>query len=85
MAQTVKNQPAIWETWVWSLSREDAPEKSIATHSSILTWRMPWTEEPGGQQPMGSQSQTRLSMQAAIGTAISFFGLHYNYSMLQYK
>ena len=44
------------ETWVWSLGWEDALEKGIATHSSILTWRIPWTEEPGGfLQSMGSQ------------------------------
>ena len=60
-------------------------EKEMATHSSVLAWKIPGMGEPGGLLSMGSQSQTRLSMQAAIGTAISFFGLHYNYSMLQYK
>ena len=55
MAQTVKNLPAIQELWVWSLGREDPLEKGIATHSSILAWRIPWTEEPGGLQPMWSQ------------------------------
>ena len=49
------------ETWVRSLGREDALEEGTATHSSILAWRIPWTEEPGGLQPMGSQSQTQLS------------------------
>ena len=44
-----------------SLGREDPLEEGTATHSSILAWRVPWTEEPGGLQPMGSQSQTRLS------------------------
>ena len=43
----VKNLPAIWETWVQSLSQEDALEKALAMHSSILAWRNPWTEEPG--------------------------------------
>ena len=43
------------ETWVWSLGREDPLEKEMATHSSILAWRIPWMEEPGGLQSMGSQ------------------------------
>ena len=61
MAQTVKNLPAMQETRVQSLSREDPLEKGMATHSSILAWRIPWTEEPGGLQSLGSQSQTGLS------------------------
>ena len=48
------------ETWVQSLGWEDALEKSMATHSSIRAWEIPWTEEPGGLQSMGLQSQTRL-------------------------
>ena len=44
----VKNLPAMQETWVRSLGREDSLEKGMATHSSILAWRIPWTEEPGG-------------------------------------
>ena len=48
MAQMVKNLPAMQETWVRSLGREDSLEKDMATHSSILVWRIPWTEEPGG-------------------------------------
>ena len=55
MAYTVKNLPARQESWVRSLDQEDALEKGIATHSSILAWRIPWTEEPGGLQSMGSQ------------------------------
>ena len=51
----VKNPPAMQETQVQSLSPEDPLEKDMATHSSILAWRTPWTEEPGGLQPMGSQ------------------------------
>jgi hypothetical protein len=51
----VRNLPAMWETWVRSLGREDPLEKEMATHSSILAWRIPWTEEPGGLQFMGSQ------------------------------
>ena len=56
----VKNLPAMQETWVQSLGWDDPLEKGMATHSSILTWRIPWTEEPGGQS-MGSQRQTQLS------------------------
>ena len=54
MAQTVKNPPAMWETWVRSLGQEDPLEKEMATHSSILACRIPWTEEPGGLQSMRS-------------------------------
>ena len=51
----VRGLPAIWETGVQSPGWEDPLEKEMATHSSILTWRIPWTEEPGGLQSMGSQ------------------------------
>ena len=51
----VKNPPAMPETWVRSLGREDPLEKEMATHFSILAWEMPWTEEPGGLQSMGSR------------------------------
>ena len=54
MAQKVKNLPAVWETQVQSLGREDPLEKEMATHSSILAWRIPWTEEPFGLQSTGS-------------------------------
>ena len=50
----VKNLPAVQETQVRSLGREDALEKKMAIHSSILAWKIPWTEEPGGLQSMGS-------------------------------
>ena len=50
-----KESPAVQETWVRSLGGEDPLEKEMATHSSILAWRIPWTEEPGGLQSMGSQ------------------------------
>jgi len=53
-AQTVNNLPAVRETWVRSLGQEDPLEKEMATYSSILAWRIPWTEEPGGLQSMGS-------------------------------
>ena len=55
MAQMVKNFPAMWETWVLPLGQEDLLEKGMATHCSILAWRIPWTEEPGGLQSMGLQ------------------------------
>ena len=55
MAQIVKNLRAMQETQVLSLGREDILEKGMATHSSILAWRIPWTEELGGLQSMGSQ------------------------------
>ena len=48
VAQTVKNLPAMWETQVWYLGQEDPLEKGMATYSSILAWRIPWTEETGG-------------------------------------
>ena len=55
MAQLVKNLPAMQETWVQSLGWEDPLEKGMATHSSILAWEIPWTEELGGLQSMGLQ------------------------------
>ena len=55
VAQMVKNPPAMWETWIQSLGWEDPPEEGMATHISILPWRIPWTEEPGGPQSMKSQ------------------------------
>ena len=53
MTQTVKNLPAMWETWVRALGQEDTLEKEMATHSSVLTKRIPWTKEPGGSQRAG--------------------------------
>ena len=55
VAQTVKRLPAMWETQVQSLGREDPLEKEMAAHCSILAWKIPWTEEPGRLQSMGSQ------------------------------
>ena len=55
VAQMVKYRPAMWEAGVRSLHQEDPLEKGMATHSSILAWRIPWTEEPGGLLSMGSQ------------------------------
>ena len=55
VAQSVKTLPAVQETWVPSLGWEDPLEKELATHSSILAWKISWTEEPGGLQSIGSQ------------------------------
>ena len=54
VAQTVKSLPVMWETRIWSLSQEHPLEKEMATHSSILAWIIPWTEEPGGLESTGS-------------------------------
>ena len=55
VAQTVKRLPTMWETWVQSLGWEDTLEKEMATHSSTLAWKIPWTKEPGRLQSMGLQ------------------------------
>ena len=60
VAQTINNSPTMQETWVRSVGWEDPLEKGTATYSSILAWRIPWTEEPGGLQSVGSQSWTQL-------------------------
>ena len=59
--QLVKNLPVVQETQVGSLGQEDPLEKEIGIHSCVFAWKIPWTEEPGGLQSVGSQSQTRLS------------------------
>ena len=63
VAQTVKNSPAVRETWVQSLGWEESLEKGTATHSSILTWRIPRTEEPGGLVHVVAESRARLTDQ----------------------
>ena len=68
VAQMVKCLPTMWETWVWSLGREDPLEKEMATHSSTLAWKIPWTEQCGRLQFMGSQ---RVGHDWA--TSLSFF------------
>ena len=55
LAQSIKNLPAMQETWVQSLDQEDPLENEMAIHSSILAWKIPWTQEPGGLQSMGPQ------------------------------
>ena len=59
VAQRLKHLPAMLEIWVQSLSREDPLEKEMASHSSILAWRIPWTEEPGGLQSTGGKESDR--------------------------
>ena len=61
VAQMVRNLPAMQETWVQPLDQEDPLEEGMATHPSILAWRTPWTEEPGGLQSMEWQSRTQLN------------------------
>ena len=68
-AQMVKNLPAMLETQVQSLGQEDAPEEGMATHSSILAWRIPWTEEPGGPMDRVANSQTQLNDEAPHGAS----------------
>ena len=70
VAQMVKNLPAMWETKVWSLGQEDPLEKEMATHSSTLAWKIPWMEEPGRLQSMGSQ---RVGNNWATSLSFSFF------------
>ena len=60
VTRSVKNLPAMKETQVRPLGREDPLEEGMETHSSVLAWRIPWTEEPGGLQSMGHKSRTRL-------------------------
>ena len=74
MAQIINNSSAMQETWVQSLGQKDALEKGMATHSSILAWEIPWTEEPGGLQSMGSQRvghDERLSLHSLISMIIT--------------
>ena len=58
VSQRLKHLPIMWETWVRSLGQEDPLEKEMATHSSILAWRIPWTEEPGGRQRVHGVSKS---------------------------
>ena len=69
VAQRLKHLLAMWETWVWSLGREDPPEKEMATHSGILAWRIPWTKDPGRLQSTGSK---RVRHDWATSLSLSF-------------
>ena len=70
VAQTVKCLSTMWETWVQSLGREDPPEKEMAIHSSTIAWKIPWTEEPGRLQSMGSQ---RVGHDWATSLSLGFY------------
>ena len=73
MAQTVKRLPAVWEPRVQSLGWEDPLEKEMATHSSTLAWKIPWTEESGGLQSMGSQ---RVRRDGATSLSLHLYFIH---------
>ena len=75
MAQTVKNLPAMQERWVQPLGWEDPLEKGMSTHSSILAWRIAWTEEPGRLQSMGSQ-RVRHNLATEQQQCIDLTGQH---------
>jgi len=72
VAQTVKYLPVVRETRVQSLGREDLLEKEMAPHSSILAWKIPWTEEPGRLQSMGSQ---RVRHDGATSLSLSLYNI----------
>ena len=72
----VKNPPIMQETWVRSLGWEDPLEKEMVTHSSILAWKIPWTEEPGGLQSTGSQ-RVRLTLLSFFSSFFSKADFHY--------
>ena len=79
MAQMVKNLPAIQETCVWSLGWEDPLEKEMETHSSILAWKILWTEEPGRLQPMGLETVAQdwvTSLNFCLSFAPKYFCMH---------
>ena len=73
MAQRLKRLPAMRETWVRSLDLEDPWEKDMATHSSILAWRIPWMENPGGLQSTGSQRVGVFVAKSEAQTSLSHF------------
>ena len=78
VVQRLKRLPAMWETWVRSLGREDPLEKEMATHSSILAWRIPWTEELGGLQSMGhKESDTTERLHFHFHSAIRIYPVQY--------
>ena len=74
----MKNLPSMPETWVWSLGQEDLLEKEMATHPSILAWKIPWTEEPGGYSPWGhkeSDTTERLTLSLSRSFPFTLFPL----------
>ena len=83
MTQLVKNLPAMWETWVRSLGWEDSLEEKMATHSSLLAWRIPWTEELVGYSPYG-RKESDMTEQLSLAT---YYFLEYSriYENLAYN
>ena len=73
MTQMVKNLPAMQEAWVRSMGREDPLEKGLATHSSILEWKIPWTDDTGGLQSMGSKRVLTVLPIRSQGTVVPVF------------
>ena len=76
VTQVVKRLPAMWETWVRPLGLEDPLEKEMATHSSTLAWKIPWMEETGMLQSMGSQSQTQRTCSLSLSLSLSPRAVH---------
>ena len=77
VAQRVKNLPAMWEAWVWSLSQEDHPKKEMPTHSSILAWRIPWIEDLVGYSPWShkdSDTAKRLMLSLSLSRQCKWKG-----------
>ena len=81
-AQRLKRLPEMWDTWVQSLGREDPLEKEMATHSSTLAWRIPWTVEPGGLQSTWSQSRTWLHFHFSLSN-INIYARSSTYIVLE--
>ena len=79
MVLIVKNLPALQRSWVLSLGQKDSLEKEMATYSSILAWKIPWTEEPGRLQSMGLQKESRVGHNTTKvhSTDLKFAGLNY--------
>ena len=79
MAQLVKNPPAMWKTQVRSLGREDHLEKEMATHSSILAWKMPWMEEPGRYSPWGRKESDTTERLRFTRSLLVFWWYHIHF------
>ena len=74
LAQMVNNLPTMQDTWVWSLGQEDPLEKEISTHSSILAWKIPWTEEPWGREESDTTEWLTLSLSLVKAQGVSTCG-----------
>ena len=72
----VKNLPAMWETWVQSLGCEDPLEEGIASHASILAWRIPWTEEPGGLYSSWDHKELDMTEQLSLTDSVAMYILN---------